>query len=293
MFLLKKALKDPNTAEASISKVLPISEHSSSCDASECHNRYSASCFKLSPDGANTPLWETASVPDLHVLVSSGKTDWQRDPFDAPGTILEHVSKTIKGPIARDFKFDTMLSTTSLALNEQEFAAYSNQEKCDVLLMPYFVWIRGITKENCEAVFKEVIGSFLSGKAIAAEFRGCAITKDESKSFVLLCSHRTRDKKCGITAPIMKKEFDSQLRDLELYRDPGDDRPGGVQVVFVNHVGGHKYAANVLIYNHGGEAVWFARCTPLNVKPILDETVLQGKVFPALVRGVKNFDVTW
>ena len=30
-----------------------------------------------------------------------------------------------------------------------------------------------------------------------------------------------------------------------------DQRPGGVGVYFISHVGGHKYAANVLVYRRG------------------------------------------
>jgi glycerol-3-phosphate O-acyltransferase/dihydroxyacetone phosphate acyltransferase len=39
---------------------------------------------------------------------------------------------------------------------------------------------------------------------------------------------------------------------LGLYRDLHDTRPGGVGIYFISHVGGHKYAANVMIYRRGG-----------------------------------------
>ncbi|KAG4222315.1 hypothetical protein PC116_g29210, partial [Phytophthora cactorum] len=65
---------------------------------------------------------------------------------------------------------------------------------------------------------------------------------------VLLCSHRTRDARCGQSAPLIKKELERHLRPLGLDRDLDDERPGGVGIYFINHVGGHKYSANVLIY---------------------------------------------
>ena len=40
------------------------------------------------------------------------------------------------------------------------------------------------------------------------------------------------------------------MRPLGLYRDLHDERPGGVGVYFINHVGGHKFSANVMIYRH-------------------------------------------
>jgi glycerol-3-phosphate O-acyltransferase/dihydroxyacetone phosphate acyltransferase len=63
-----------------------------------------------------------------------------------------------------------------------------------------------------------------------------------------MCSHRTRDARCAQSAPILRKEFERQLRPLGLYRDLHDERPGGVGIYYISHVGGHKYSANVMIY---------------------------------------------
>lgn len=37
---------------------------------------------------------------------------------------------------------------------------------------------------------------------------------------------------------------------MGLYRDLHDERPGGVGIYFISHVGGHKFSANVMIYRH-------------------------------------------
>lgn len=68
------------------------------------------------------------------------------------------------------------------------------------------------------------------------------------RAVVLLCSHRTRDARCGQSAPLVKKELERHLRALGLDRDLDDERPGGVGIYFVNHVGGHKYSANMMVY---------------------------------------------
>ena len=65
---------------------------------------------------------------------------------------------------------------------------------------------------------------------------------------ILLCSQRTRDVRCGQSAPLLRKEFERHLRPLGLFRELDDERPGGVGIYFVSHVGGHKYAANVIVY---------------------------------------------
>jgi (2Fe-2S) ferredoxin len=68
------------------------------------------------------------------------------------------------------------------------------------------------------------------------------------KYLILLCSQKTRDARCGQSAPLLLKEFQRHLRPLGLDRDLHDERPGGVGIYFISHVGGHKFSANVMIY---------------------------------------------
>lgn len=65
---------------------------------------------------------------------------------------------------------------------------------------------------------------------------------------ILLCSQKTRDARCGQSAPLLRRELERHLRPLGLYRDLHDERPGGVGIYFISHVGGHKFAANVMVY---------------------------------------------
>ncbi|KAK5093442.1 hypothetical protein LTR70_004803 [Exophiala xenobiotica] len=112
------------------------------------------------------------------------------------------------------------------------------------------------------------------------------------KAVILMCSHGTRDWRCGKSAPILRREFERHLRPLGLFRDFDDERPGGVGVYFINHVGGHKYSANVMIYRREGrdekggielsneavQGIWLARVRPEDCENIVKYTVLQGKL---------------
>jgi Sucrase/ferredoxin-like len=71
-------------------------------------------------------------------------------------------------------------------------------------------------------------------------------------ALILLCSQKTRDARCGQSAPLLRREFERHLRPLGLYRDIHDTRPGGVGIYFISHVGGHKYSANVMVYRRRG-----------------------------------------
>lgn len=114
---------------------------------------------------------------------------------------------------------------------------------------------------------------------------------------ILLCSQKTRDARCGQSAPLLRREFERHLRPLGLYRDLEDERPGGVGIYFISHVGGHKYAANVIVYRRkeigefdrgesedgkgeegAAQGIWLARVRPEDCENIVRFTVLQGKV---------------
>jgi (2Fe-2S) ferredoxin len=115
---------------------------------------------------------------------------------------------------------------------------------------------------------------------------------------ILLCSQRTRDARCGQSAPLLRKEFERHLRPLGLYRDMDDERPGGVGIYFISHVGGHKYSANVIVYRRrdfdwykrdavegvdredegAAQGIWLARVRPEECENIIKYTVLQGKL---------------
>jgi hypothetical protein len=122
------------------------------------------------------------------------------------------------------------------------------------------------------------------------------------RALILLCSQKTRDARCGQSAPLLRREFERHLRPLGLYRDLLDDRPGGVGIYFISHVGGHKFAANVMIYRRAGlgegwwesssgdkgkelngmqeagQCIWLARVRPEDCEGIVKFTVLSGKV---------------
>ncbi|CAI5758349.1 unnamed protein product [Candida verbasci] len=235
------------------------------------------------------PLYNSTKPFGLHLLISTGKTDWPHDATGTPNTlsnaIADWASKK-KSKLGNIKVTVSSLGSDELLIDDE----YINGKMGDVLIMPYFLWIKKVKIEDVAEIFDK-LNQYLENHTPVddIEIPNCSI--DNNSSYIFLCSHKTRDKKCGITAPIMKKEMDLYLRELELYRDFGDNRPNGVQVAFLNHIGGHKFAANVIIYNKESmKNIWLALCRPNNVKPIIDECVLQNRVFPNKVRIVQNFN---
>jgi len=140
---------------------------------------------------------------------------------------------------------------------------------------------------------------------------------------ILLCSHKRRDNRCHVVAPKLLQAFTSQLEYEgwqvdhnidENYDDWGDslesitglkpderemivekrladpERKENKRVLILrsSHVGGHKYAGNVILAFPTGAMVWYGRVTPHEVASVVKNTIADGKVLPKLMRGGMN-----
>ena len=146
--------------------------------------------------------------------------------------------------------------------------------------------------------------------------------RDVKEVVVLVCGHGGRDGRCGVFGPVLREEFESQLSsqkytllkspvEIDFYRDDvqqfalregqgykGEDRKMGVRVGIISHIGGHKFAGNVIIYlppgmktsdgssnKLAGCGIWYGRVEPRHVEGIVKETVGSGRVIEELFRG--------
>lgn len=266
-----------------------------------CTSKFPSSvAFK---DDDKSQLYGNTDPFGLHVVVATNKSDWQHDATLVRKTLANKVAKW-----AADASFPGLGDSTKIKVSASSLCSsafdtdeeYQKETRGDVLLLPFFVWVRNLELGNAGDVLDRVVADLIKARDSGSKefpslaydaFPNVRIEAEHSKAYVFLCSHKTRDKRCGITAPIMKKEFELNLRDLDLYRDVFDSRAGGVRIAFINHVGGHKFAANVIIYlRSSGKNIWLARCRPNNVLPIIEECIVNdGKVWPEHVRRVQKF----
>ncbi|ANB14112.1 Apd1p [Sugiyamaella lignohabitans] len=286
---------DSSQASSNVSEIFPVAD----CSADEC-----GACEKGYPSSVkietDTPLWGSAKEWKLHVLVSSGKTDWKHDVSDEPdvaGRVVKAIDHS-RGTLEKQLGGSIKLNASSMLPQETshiDVEKANNAVSTTLLLLPFFVIVHNVTAENVTDLLSEVIKAY-TNLTIQDLFKQKPefFTASGNKGYILLCSHRTRDKRCGITAPIMRKKLEIELRHHNLHRDLGHDEPGGVTVLFVNHVGGHKFAANVFLYLKSGEALWMARVQPQHAQPIVETTILEGKVFPELMRKCfRSETVSW
>jgi (2Fe-2S) ferredoxin len=136
---------------------------------------------------------------------------------------------------------------------------------------------------------------------------------------ILICGHGGRDMRCGVTGPILKNDFEKCLpsKGINLLAGPVEiceeaervplpvigtvEANKTARVGLISHIGGHKFAGNVIVYippgmttesgnSHAlaGCGIWYGRVEPKHIEGIVQETILSGKVIEDLFRGGIN-----
>lgn len=139
--------------------------------------------------------------------------------------------------------------------------------------------------------------------------------QDVQDVLVFICGHGGRDARCGIIGPILRDEFEEKLgsegvsilkgpvqvqndESLKQLDGPTGDQAISARVGLISHIGGHKFAGNIIIYlppglktKEGGQhplaghGIWYGRVEPKHVEGIVKETILMGNVIREHFRG--------
>ncbi|KAI9261100.1 Sucrase/ferredoxin-like-domain-containing protein [Sporodiniella umbellata] len=260
-------------------KSLPPAEYLSQDDCAGCqdpcteHKEY-PSYLSINQD---IPLLGSLKPYGRHILIATGVSDWSRsieDETDSFAASLDNVSKS-----KREWK--------DLVTNSNALSTYSTLPgACDVLIFPDNLLVSNVTRNKAQEFYDLFMNQSLptgpsNVEEIAKDHRlgDMKVMTCPYKNLLLLCSHRKRDKRCGVTAPILAQEIDHVLREKGL-----DEYDAGI--LMVSHIGGHKLAGNVICYTHQGtRGVWYGRVKTCHVAAIIEETIIQGKVIKELYRG--------
>ncbi|EXJ93556.1 hypothetical protein A1O1_01948 [Capronia coronata CBS 617.96] len=209
-------------------------------------------------------------------------------------------------------------------------ASVQAQSEVDALLFPAFDHVRGLNLDaDPDLPRKFVRSSLLPDPAhlhpiykdlSEAERRAKTRDPDAGSSSlvrksieaptILICSHGQRDSRCGILGPLLHAEFARYMEQRQDQDDTGSDSSLSsvvspesninVNIGMVSHIGGHKWAGNVIFYipptftsqHHqhrrhplAGMGIWYGRVEPRHVQGIVEQTLMQGKVIQDLFRG--------
>ncbi|XP_068310920.1 uncharacterized protein [Pyrus communis] len=143
----------------------------------------------------------------------------------------------------------------------------------DVLIFPDMIRYRRLTHFDVDTFVEEVLvkdGEWLPG------------TPETLKgSYVFVCSHGSRDRRCGVCGPPLINRF---REEIELH-----GLQGKVSVSPCSHIGGHKYAGNVIIFgsncNREVSGHWYGYVAPEDVNVLLEQHVGKGEIVDWLWRG--------
>lgn len=128
---------------------------------------------------------------------------------------------------------------------------------------------------------------------------------------VLICGHGGRDQRCGVMGPLLEAEFMIALKrvgftvpaagELTIWGSGQKSSDITAAVGLISHVGGHKFAGNVIVYlppRYGlehkkakgksplaGKGIWYGRVEPRHVEGIVKETIVNGRIIEELFRG--------
>lgn len=143
----------------------------------------------------------------------------------------------------------------------------------DVLIFPEMIRYKGLKDSDVDSFVEEVL---VNGKPWAS-----GLQEVLTGSYIFVCAHGSRDKRCGVCGPalIEKLKQEIELRGLA----------GQVFVNPCSHVGGHKYAGNVIIFSPDSEGKimghWYGYVSPDDVPKLLDQHIAKGEIIKRLWRG--------
>ncbi|KAH9607184.1 hypothetical protein KSS87_021250 [Heliosperma pusillum] len=143
----------------------------------------------------------------------------------------------------------------------------------DVLIFPDMIRYRRLTHFDIDTFVEEVLikdGEWLPGNP--EKLKG---------SYIFVCCHGSRDRRCGVCGPPLVARFKDEV---ELH-----GLQGKVSISPCSHVGGHKYAGNVIIFgcSINGEISghWYGYVTLDDVPKLLEQHFLKGEIVESLWRG--------
>ncbi|KAL1556155.1 hypothetical protein AAHA92_11813 [Salvia divinorum] len=219
------------------------------------------------PDFRESPLVGTVELYDRHVfLCYKNPQVW---PPRVEAAEFDRLPRLLAAALAA--RNPAMLRQTRLTICEGHDGTETSNG--DVLIFPDMIRYRRLTHFDVDTFVEEVLvknGVWLPGSP--EPLRGC---------YIFVCCHGSRDRRCGVCGPsvISKLKTEIELRDLQ----------GKVSVSPCSHIGGHKYAGNMIIFgpNMKKEVTghWYGYVMPEDVPLLLEQHIGEGEIVDFLWRG--------
>ncbi|THH27289.1 hypothetical protein EUX98_g6903 [Antrodiella citrinella] len=282
-----------------------------------------------------TQMFGSVKAYRRQIVISTGRSDWPHSVSDVPDSLAAYVNPLLRTASKPSGTSDTngaakyipgihdpMSSSSVTILNGSHRSVCEEPGQETVLVFPDFKVVTGVehSAKSAQELWNMAVDP-------AVPRRGNVVEGSNLKSWVLpysvvimICSHKRRDNRCGISAPKLEHaltleleregwEVHTQVEEpcalgaaLEDFKGTDEEKDAEVQrilhdldprtaetkralIVKNSHFGGHKFAGNVVIYTPQGVGVWYGRVTPHVTEAVVRETIIKGKVLPPLLRG--------
>ncbi|OCF37662.1 hypothetical protein I316_00789 [Kwoniella heveanensis BCC8398] len=294
------------------------------------------------------------------VVISTGKSDWERDHVDEKDSLAHHLDNVISSaPTPKAASTKPSNHSTLPYIAPSAFPAPSepltspipvqpslyssslisqSDDPSDQTVLVFPDWKVTLEIENTKQGAQGLYDAQLDGKLGRAGKKLSEVNAKEVESgldrrrswvlpyraIVLLCSHKKRDKRCHIAAPLLRSALHTVLSKYDIAIDEdgsslaylSDQGPaleevegdalerekevgrrieaiegvhggegGQVGVFNINHLGGHRYAGVMIVLFPSGAYISYGRVTPQEIPRVVEDTVLGGKIVPGLLRN--------
>lgn len=201
------------------------------------------------------PLPGTVKPYRRHVFVCTGERSWPARIEEADGLL---------GWMAADVHAlrESSASPPKLTATDEPTGGPGR----DLLVFPEAVRYGGVDEGSWPVILHDhVINGEVSRAAPSRRLVG---------HHVFVCIHRARDERCGGCGP--------KVLDAMKAACASEGLEEVVTVRATSHVGGHKYAGNVIVYPEG---VWYGYVRPEDAPRIIRDHIREGRVVEELCRG--------
>ncbi|KAE8718209.1 hypothetical protein F3Y22_tig00110017pilonHSYRG00159 [Hibiscus syriacus] len=202
----------------------------------------------------------TVNPYDRHLFLRhKSYTDWaSRVEEDGLPNLLSSALKSRKN----DIPVKTLLTVID-----------GSESDGDVLIFPEMIKYKGLTDSDVDGFVEDVL---VNGKAWTS-----GAQETFSGSYIFVCAHGNRDKRCGVCGPALIQKLNEEI-ELRGLKDQ-------VFVSACSHIGGHKYAGNLIIFSPDSEGKitgnWYGYVTPDDVPELLEQQIAKGEIIERLWRG--------
>jgi (2Fe-2S) ferredoxin len=199
-------------------------------------------------------LADTVKPYHRHAFACTGRRDW-------PPKLEE--SEGLLGKMARDVRAlrDDAGPIPKLTATDER----AGGKPFDLLVFPEAVRYRGVDATAWESILEEHLRQ--------GELSSAAPREPLTGRWVFVCVHAASDERCGRCGPPVLEALRAACHGAGLT---------DVTVRATSHVGGHKYAANVLVYPEG---VWYGFVTPQDVPRIVRDHLTGDRIVEEIHRG--------